>query len=77
MILGPPQGLRAPWRRGAWSSAEVALALQPRRAELLAKRGDARGLAAEVLEEVVNDVMCVVVMIRRPVRWEEHLLGAF
>lgn len=69
----PPQGLWAPWRRGAWSSAEVALAVQPRRAELLSalpKRGDARGLAPEVLEEVVNDVICVVVMMRRPVRSE-------
>src|SRR5438309_11803537 len=76
----PTRVVRAPWRRGAWSSAELALALQAQRAEFLSiigKRGDARGLPQEVLEEVVNDAICVVVMMRRPVRTEEHMLGAF
>jgi hypothetical protein len=75
-----PRRLRAPWRRGAWSSAEVALALQRQRGELsrtLAARGDARGLPETVLEEVLNDAICVVVMMRRPIVSEEHLLGAF
>jgi hypothetical protein len=77
---GPSRRLRAPWRRGAWSSAEVALALHAQRAELLRTirtRGDARGLAETVLEEVVSDAICVVVMMRRPVVSEEHLIGAF
>jgi anti-sigma factor RsiW len=76
----PPRRLRAPWRRGAWSSAEAALALQTRRAELLrtlSVRGDARGLPAAVLEEVVSDAICIVVMMRRPIVSEEHLIGAF
>jgi DNA-binding CsgD family transcriptional regulator len=77
---GPSPRLRAPWRRGAWSSAEVALALHAQRAELLRTirtRGDARGLAETVLEEVVGDAICIVVMMRRPVISEEHLIGAF
>jgi hypothetical protein len=76
----PPRLLRAPWRRGKWSSAEVALALQGQRAELLSilgNRGDARGVGQEALEEVVNDAICVVVMMRKPIGSEEHLLGAF
>jgi hypothetical protein len=75
-----PKRLRAPWRRGAWSSAEVALALQRQRAELsrtLATRGDARGLSETVLEEVLNDAISIVVMMRKPIVSEEHLLGAF
>jgi len=75
-----PRALRAPWRRGAWSSTEVALALQAQRAELLSaigKRTDAHGMPREVLEEVLNDAICVVVMMRKPVRSQEHLLGAF
>lgn len=74
------QRLRAPWRRGAWSTDEVALALQAQRAELLRAlraRGDARGVAEDVLEEVVNEAIYVVVMMRRPVVSEEHLMGAF
>jgi hypothetical protein len=72
--------LRAPWRRGTWSAGEVALALQARRAELLRGvrlRADAGGVPAGVLEELVNEAMCVVVMMRRPVVSEEHLMGAF
>src|SRR3981081_2090223 len=68
--------LRAPWRRGAWSSAEVALALQAQRAEPLRGvrgRPDARGAAEDVLEELVNEAMCIVVMMRRPIVCEEHL----
>jgi DNA-binding CsgD family transcriptional regulator len=71
---------RAPWRRGAWSATEVAVALNAQRNELLGVlrlRGDARGLSETVLEEVVSDAICVVVMMRRPVVCEEHLLGAF
>jgi hypothetical protein len=76
----PTRRLRAPWRRGVWSSAEVASALHAQRAELLTaigNRSDARALAPDVLEEVVNDATCVVVMMRKPIRSEEHLLGAF
>jgi hypothetical protein len=76
----PPRRLRAPWRRGAWSSAEAALALQSQRAELLrtlCSRGDAQGMSKTILEEVVNDAICVVVMMRRPIASEEHLIGAF
>jgi hypothetical protein len=72
--------LRAPWRRGTWSAGEVALALHARRAELLRGvrlRADAGGVPAGVLEELVNEAMCVVVMMRRPVVSEEHLMGAF
>jgi hypothetical protein len=75
-----PRRRRAPWRRGAWSSAEAALALQAQHAELLrtlSLRGDARGVSAAVLEEVVNDAICIVVMMRRPIVSEEHLIGAF
>src|SRR5207302_907868 len=76
----PARHLRAPWRRGAWSSAEVALALQGQRGDLLRTlrtRGDARGVSEAVLEEVVNDATCIVVMMRRPILSEEHLQGAF
>ena len=34
-------------------------------------------MPAGVLEELVNEAMCVVVMMRRPVVCEEHLMGAF
>lgn len=77
---GPVRRLRAPWRRGAWSAREVALALQAQRAELLVAvrtRGDARGVPVGVLEEVVSEAICIVVMMRRPVACEEHLMGAF
>jgi hypothetical protein len=77
---GSVRRLRAPWRRGAWSTGEVALALQAQRAELLralCARGDARGVPGEVLEEVVNEAICIVVMMRRPIVSEEHLMGAF
>lgn len=72
--------LRAPWHRGAWSSAEVALALQAQRTELLRvvrARTDAHGVPEDVLEELVNEAMCIVVMMRRPIVCEEHLMGAF
>jgi hypothetical protein len=72
--------LRAPWRRGAWSTAEVALALQAQRAELLralSARGDAHGVPGDLLEEVVNEAICIVVMMRRPIVSDEHLMGAF
>src|ERR1700690_409696 len=77
---GPVRRLRAPWRRGAWSAGEVALALQAQRAELLVAvraRGDARGVPVGVLEEVVNEAICIVVMMQQPIVCEEHLIGAF
>ena len=77
---GSVRFLRAPWHRGAWSSAEVALALQAQRTELLRvvrARTDARGVPEDVLEELVNEAMCIVVMMRRPIVCEEHLMGAF
>lgn len=77
---GSVRRLRAPWRRGPWSSGEVALALQAQRAELLRAvrtRTDAAGAPEDVLEELVNEAICVVVMMRRPIVCEEHLMGAF
>jgi hypothetical protein len=77
---GSVRRLRAPWRRGAWSTAEVALALQAQRGELLRAlraRGDVRGVPGDVLEEVVNEAVCAVVMMRGPIVSEEHLIGAF
>jgi hypothetical protein len=53
----------------SWSSAEVALALQSQRAELLRAvrtRADARGVSENVVEELVNEAICIVVMMRRP-----------
>ncbi len=70
----------ARWRTGLWSQAEVAEALQARREELrrgVACRGDARGLTASALDEVVDDAIRVVVLMRRPILSEEHLMGAF
>ena len=77
--VGSGRRLRAPWRRGAWSAGEVALALQAQRGELLRAlcAGDARGVPEGVLEELVNEAICVVVMMRRPIVSEEHLMGAF
>jgi hypothetical protein len=40
-------------------------------------RGDARGVPVGVLEEVVNEAICIVVMMRQPIVCEEHLMGAF
>jgi DNA-directed RNA polymerase specialized sigma24 family protein len=77
---GSLRRLRAPWHRGAWSTGEVALALQAQRAELLRAlraRADARGVPGDVLEEIVNEAVCIVVMMRRPIVSEEHLMGAF
>jgi DNA-directed RNA polymerase specialized sigma24 family protein len=77
---GSVRRLRAPWRRGAWSSGEVALALQAQRADLLRAvraRTDTAGVPDDVLEELVNEAICVVVMMRRPIVCEEHLMGAF
>lgn len=53
-VAGSSRHLRAPWRRGAWSSAEVAVALQGQRAELLrtlSARGDARGVPGRFLRK--------------------------
>ncbi|HEY4451796.1 MAG TPA: hypothetical protein VGN13_09405 [Solirubrobacteraceae bacterium] len=75
-----PAPLRAPWRRGPWSPAEVAAALRARRAELgrvLRARADARALSDQVVEEILDDAIAVVAMMRRPVVSEEHLVGAF
>jgi hypothetical protein len=72
--------LRPPWRRGTWAAAEVALALQAQRTELVraaVARGDARGVPRAVLEEIVDEGICTVVMMRRPITCEEHLMGAF
>ncbi len=72
--------LRAPWRRGSWSPEEVAHALNARREELcraLERRRDAFGVPAEMREEIVDEAICAVVMSRRAVVSEEHLLGAF
>jgi DNA-binding CsgD family transcriptional regulator len=58
----------------------VAVALNAQRDELLRvlqSRGDARGLSETVLEEVLSDAICVVVMMRRPIVSDEHLIGAF
>ena len=77
---GRRRRLRAPWRRGAWTPEEVALALHARREELLREsRGlsSARGLPGGVLEEIVDDAVCAVVMKRRVVLDEEHLRRAF
>lgn len=72
--------LRAPWRRGVWSSGEVALALQAQRPGLVRAAGarpDTAGVPGEVLEELVNEAIAIVVMMRRPIVSEEHLMGAF
>ncbi|HTA13453.1 MAG TPA: ECF-type sigma factor, partial [Solirubrobacteraceae bacterium] len=58
----------------------MAAALQSQQEELLAaisRRGDARGLTASALEETVNDAICIVVMMGRPILSEQHLMGAF
>jgi hypothetical protein len=71
---------RPPWRRGSWTPTEVAEALQVRRPELrriAGSRGDARGLDPVALDEVVDDAIRVVVMMRKPILNEEHLVGAF
>jgi len=63
-----------------WSSAEVAISLQGQRGDLLravTSRRDARGLPRELLEEIVSEAMCVVVMMRKPITSSEHLEGAF
>jgi DNA-binding CsgD family transcriptional regulator len=58
----------------------VAIALNAQRDDLMSvlrSRGDARGVSETVLDEVLSDAICVVVMMRRPVVSDEHLLGAF
>jgi hypothetical protein len=75
-----PQATRAPWRRGAWTRSEVAGALHAQREMLLCRlrvRGDARGLPEGVLEEITSDAIGIVVMMRRPIASEEHVIGAF
>ncbi len=77
---GRRRRVRPPWRRGAWTPDEVALALYARREELLLElRGlsSARGLPGGVLEEIVDDAVCAVVMKPRAVVDEEHLRRAF
>ena len=73
---GRRQRLRAPWRHGAWTPEEVASALHTRRKELLRElRGlpSARGLPVDVLEEILDDAVCAVVMKPRAILNEEHL----
>ena len=72
--------VRAPWRQGAWSPEEVARTLSERREELYKLAGQHPGLGgipAGARQEIVDEAICVVVMSRRAVRSEEHLLGAF
>jgi hypothetical protein len=72
--------LRPPWHRDAWSATEIALALQAQRGRLLsaaARRSDARGVPRDLLEELVNEAICAVVMMSNPIASEEHLVGAF
>jgi DNA-directed RNA polymerase specialized sigma24 family protein len=72
--------LRAPWKRGSWSPEEVAHALNARRKEFcraLDRRRDAFGVPAGMREEIVDEAICAVVMSRRAIVSEEHLLGAF
>jgi hypothetical protein len=72
--------LRAPWRQGAWTPEEVTVALHIRRGELLRELRElssARGIPGGVLEEIVDDATCAVVMKPRAVLDEEHLWRAF
>jgi hypothetical protein len=58
----------------------VAADLHARRTELrriVGMRGDARGVPEAALDELVDDAIRVVVMMRKPVVSEEHLTGAF
>jgi hypothetical protein len=80
----PGRGLRragrAPWRRGVFSPEEAASALQARRAELLRAartRADSRGVSQTILQELVDEAIATVVMMRRPIVSDAHLLGAF
>lgn len=73
-------GVRAPWRAGAFSPQELALALQTRRGQLLRELSAqryARGVPEDVLCEVVDDAICAVVMKPRPIASEEHMRCAF
>jgi DNA-directed RNA polymerase specialized sigma24 family protein len=72
--------VRAPWRHGAWSPEEVARTLSERREELYRLAGQHQGLGSiptSARREIVDEAICVVVMSRRAVRSEEHLLGTF
>jgi DNA-directed RNA polymerase specialized sigma24 family protein len=72
--------LRAPWRRGAWTPEEVAGALRTRRGDLLRELrllAGVRGVPDQVLEEIVDDAICAVVMKPRAIKDEEHLRRAF
>jgi hypothetical protein len=71
---------RAPWRRGSWTPEEVALALYSRRESLRSELGRmpaSRGIPATVLDEMVNDAACAVVLKPRAIRDTEHLRRAF
>jgi hypothetical protein len=68
-------------RRGVKAQeAEIARALQAQRRQLLraaAARSDARGLPEDLVEELVDEAICTVVLMRKPIASEEHLIGAF
>jgi DNA-directed RNA polymerase specialized sigma24 family protein len=71
---------RAPWRRGLLSPEEAAATLRARRAELLRAartRADARGVPEAALEELVDEAVATVVMMRGRIVSDHHLLGAF
>jgi hypothetical protein len=80
VLVGRGRVVRAPWRQGAWTPQEAAVVLQARRAELrrqLERRRDAVGVPAGVREEIVDEAICAVVMMRRPLVSEEHMVAAF
>lgn len=73
VVVGRGRVVRAPWRRGAWTAQEAAVVLQARRAELgrqLERRRDAVGVPVGVREEIVDEAICAVVMMRRPLASE-------
>ncbi len=78
---GHPRWLvRAPGRRGALSVEEVAYALNAQRAELRARLDrmpEVARLPGHVRDELVDDAIHVVVMLKEPIQDEQHLRGAF